>query len=85
MPDTGFPPADTADVVLDVRGLAPPEPLERVLDALATLPPTERLLMIIDREPRPLYGILRQNGFLHACTMRPDAVFEVLIWRGAAA
>ncbi|NYT83059.1 DUF2249 domain-containing protein [Alcaligenaceae bacterium] len=80
--NTGLSPAGATDLVLDVRGLMPPEPLERVLDALATLPPSKRLLMVIDREPRPLYGILRQNGFLHACTARTDAAFEILIWKG---
>lgn len=81
--NTGLSPAGAMDLVLDVRGLMPPEPLERVLDALATLPPSKRLLMVIDREPRPLYGILRQNGFLHACTVRSDTAFEILIWKGS--
>ncbi len=51
------------DIVLDVGGLAPPEPLERILDALADLAPGARLRVLIDREPHPLYGILRNNGY----------------------
>lgn len=67
------------DIALDVCGLAPPEPLERVLDALSTLLPGQRLRVLIDREPRPLYPILRQNGFRHAQQQRPDFLYEILI------
>lgn len=68
-------------VMLDVRGLAPPEPMERVLSALDVLEPEGRLLMIIDRQPRPLYRILRNNGYEYLETLRPEGVFEILIWR----
>ena len=53
-----------SDITLDVCGLEPPEPLERVLEALSDLPKGRRLRMLIDREPRPLYRILQNNGFL---------------------
>jgi uncharacterized protein (DUF2249 family) len=81
MADAGLPSARSADVVLDVRGLEPPEPLERVMDALASLPQKDILLMIIDREPRPLYGILQRNGFLFDCALRADMGFNIFIWR----
>ena len=68
------------DILLDVCGLAPPEPLERVLDALAVLAPGPRLRMRIDREPRPLYGILDKNNFLYQATVLPDYRYEILIW-----
>ena len=68
------------DILLDVCGLAPPEPLERVLDALAVLAPGHRLRMRIDREPRPLYGILDKNNFLYQATVLPDYRYEILIW-----
>jgi uncharacterized protein (DUF2249 family) len=51
------------DRELDVRDLAPPEPLERVLDALADLPPGDRLLVHHRREPFPLYDLLRRMGY----------------------
>jgi uncharacterized protein (DUF2249 family) len=70
------------DIVhLDVCGLQPPEPLERVLDALSTLPPQQQLCMLIDREPLPLYRILDNNGYGYRATMRPDYRFEILIWK----
>jgi uncharacterized protein (DUF2249 family) len=67
-------------VRLDVRGLEPPEPMERVLGALDTLRPGDQLLMIIDRQPRPLYRILDSNGYAYRETLIPEGVFEILIW-----
>jgi uncharacterized protein (DUF2249 family) len=65
---------------LDVCGLEPPEPMERVLEALSGLPTGERLCMLIDREPYPLYRILDNNGFAHSTQARPDFLYEILIW-----
>jgi uncharacterized protein (DUF2249 family) len=70
------------EIKLDVCGLAPPEPLERVLDALLTLRSGQRLCMLIDREPHPLYPILERNGFVHQTRIRPDRLVEILIWQG---
>ncbi len=67
--------------VLDVRGLDPPEPMERVLNALGELGPDEHLLMIIDRQPRPLYRILHNNGYEYWETFKPEGIFEIRIWR----
>lgn len=70
-----------SDVELDVCGLEPPEPLERVLDALSRLQAGQRLRVIIGREPFPLYRILDNNGYQHKTTSRPDYLYEVLIWQ----
>lgn len=66
-------------IELDVCGLQPPEPLERVLEALSRLQPGQRIRMLIDREPRPLYGILERNGYAYEATLRDDYVYEILI------
>jgi TusA-related sulfurtransferase len=68
------------DIFLDVCGLEPPEPLERVLDALASLPPGARLRMLIDREPHPLYGILRNNRYDYSSRVDEQHRYEILIW-----
>ncbi len=68
-------------VHLDVCGLEPPEPLERVLAALDQLQPQQRLSMLIDREPLPLYRILTNNGYAHQTRTRPDFLYEILIWK----
>lgn len=65
---------------LDVRGLQPPEPMERVLDALDTLAQGAVLCMRIDREPRPLYRILVNNGFVYRITTLADFDYELRIW-----
>lgn len=67
------------EIHLDVCGLEPPEPMERVLEALSHLSKTQRLCMVIDREPRPLYRILDNNGFTHVTKFRPDYLYEILI------
>jgi uncharacterized protein (DUF2249 family) len=72
---------DTDIVFLDVCGLEPPEPLERVLDALSALEPGKKLRMLIDREPFPLYRILANNGYQHRTEARPDFRYEILIWQ----
>lgn len=68
------------DVILDVCGLEPPEPLERVLDALSRLASGRRLRVVIGREPFPLYRILEKNGYAYQTRCREDYLFEVLIW-----
>lgn len=71
------------DISLDVCGLEPPEPLERVLGALSQLKPEQRLCMLIDREPRPLYRMLEANGFRYSVNARPDHLFEITIRHNA--
>jgi uncharacterized protein (DUF2249 family) len=66
------------DLLLDVRGLMPPEPLERVMDALDSLTPANRIVMLIDREPVPLYRILERNGY-HYRTVGQDGIYRVEI------
>ena len=51
------------EITLDTRGMAAPEPLEHCLEALAELAPAQALIMLLDREPLPLYDILRRSGF----------------------
>ncbi len=66
-------------IELDVCGMEPPEPLELVLEALSVLQPDQCLRVLIDREPRPLYQILRKNGFVHEAELRPDYLYYILI------
>lgn len=51
------------DHLLDVADLPPPEPLERALDALTDLPAGDRLLLHHNRQPYPLYDLLRAMGY----------------------
>lgn len=70
-----------AEIILDVRGLEPPEPMVKVLDALETMPPGDSLRMVHNREPFPLYGILQQDGYQYRTETCADGHFEIVIWR----
>lgn len=65
--------------IIDGRGMVPPEPMELTLAALDTLPDGEELLLLLYCEPRPLYGLLAQNGYAHHSHTRPDGTVEVHI------
>jgi tRNA 2-thiouridine synthesizing protein A len=67
--------------VVDARYLEPPEPFVRTMDMLDTLAPGERMLLLLFREPHPLYRVLRQNGYSHETELVADGTFEILIWR----
>ena len=66
--------------VLDVSELYPPEPLERILDALASLPKNACLQVLHRREPQPLYGILENMGYRWQTHQTGPGRFEILIW-----
>ena len=68
---------------LDARGWDPPEPIVRVLEALNGLPRGSKIVMLLDCEPRPLFRILKLQGFEYRCGPAPEGYFEVAIWRAA--
>ena len=66
--------------VVDARGLMPPEPMELTMTALDELQgPEDELLLLIYREPFPLYGILQRNGYSHRTESTPDGTFHIHI------
>lgn len=67
-------------LVVDARGLEPPEPLVRVLEALDRLEQGQRLLLLLEREPFPLYSILERNGYQHTTRMNEEGTFYIEIW-----
>lgn len=69
------------EVQINVCALAPPEPMEHVLEALSELGRDDRLAVLIEREPHPLYRILDRHGYRHCITERPDHLYDLLIWR----
>jgi uncharacterized protein (DUF2249 family) len=68
------------ETILDVRGLPAPEPLERVLTALSALMPGDRLRLLIDIEPRPLYLMLDRNDLCHHTEPGVGSGYAVTIW-----
>lgn len=72
-------PTDIPEIYLDLRGMFPPEPMERVLDALTMLAPGQQVRMLIDREPHPLYRILERNGYTFRCSEPEPGLYQVVI------
>ncbi|MBI2378101.1 MAG: DUF2249 domain-containing protein [Deltaproteobacteria bacterium] len=58
--------------VLELIGLEPPEPLERILEALARLPRGGSLLAELPRVPWPLFKVLSEQGASSEHLERPD-------------
>ncbi len=73
-----------APVIVDARGLMPPEPLNLTLEALDPLPPDGEVLLLLYREPGPLYDILRRNGYVHRTETNSDGEFAIHIGHAAA-
>ncbi|MCB1801571.1 MAG: DUF2249 domain-containing protein [Gammaproteobacteria bacterium] len=65
---------------IDVCGLEPPEPLERILDGLADLAPGDWLRVRHRRDPVPLYRMLRDMGYAWQTTRVAVEHFEIVIW-----
>jgi uncharacterized protein (DUF2249 family) len=68
-------------LAVDVRGLEPPEPLVRILDALESLPAGATLRAQTDREPCHLFGEAEQRGFRHDCNEQPDGSWITILAR----
>jgi uncharacterized protein (DUF2249 family) len=72
-------PSGEAFVELDARGLEPPEPLVKILEALAALPAGAQLRAHTDRRPMHLYAQLEERGFAGESTEQSDGSFVTLI------
>jgi uncharacterized protein (DUF2249 family) len=68
-------------VGLDVRGLAPPEPMLRVLESLAGLPAQAALVVQIHREPVFLYDMIAADGWGHTSRQLGPDHWEVRLRR----
>jgi uncharacterized protein (DUF2249 family) len=73
------------DLVVDARGLEPPQPMERILEALTILQGGQRLRFLMHREPFPLYRLLQRNGYQWRTERSSAGDFEIVIWEPAPA
>jgi len=73
----------TPVVEVDARGLEPPQPLAKILQAVATLPADTRLRAYTDRRPMHLYPKLAERGFVGESEEQPDGSFITHICRTA--
>lgn len=73
--------APTSQREVDVRGLEPPEPLIRILEALETLPAGISLRAHTDREPCHLFGEAERRGFGYVCNEQSDGSWITVLTR----
>lgn len=66
-------------MLLDNRGLEPPQPMMRTLEALESLAPGETLSIINDRRPMFLYEQLEEQGLKYVTTPQEDGSFLIEI------
>lgn len=81
--DGGAAPEDAGEgvVILDVRGLDPPEPMVRTLAALEALPPGGTLVQVNVRTPRFLLPRLDELGWRYEVREQGDELVRVFIRR----
>ncbi|MCC6823894.1 MAG: DUF2249 domain-containing protein [Verrucomicrobia subdivision 3 bacterium] len=60
---------------VDARGLEPPQPMVKILEALASLPPGAMLQARTDRRPMHLYARLEERGFTGESQEQSDGSF----------
>jgi uncharacterized protein (DUF2249 family) len=66
---------------VDARGLEPPQPLVKILEAVATLPQGVRLRARTDRRPMHLYAQLEERGFVGESEEQADGSFVTYVHR----
>jgi len=71
--------ASAHEILVDARGLEPPEPMERVMQTLSLLRSGQAIRLLLHREPYPLYLILAERGYRHDTRMDADGSYVILI------
>ncbi len=66
-------------MIIDNRGLQPPEPMMRTLKALEELEKGTKLIIINDRRPMFLYEELDERGYKHQTSEQEDGSFQIEI------
>lgn len=72
-------PISADEILIDARQLEPPEPMEKVMQALALLRPGQSIRMLLHREPFPLYPLLAERGYCHVTQPAPDGSYVIVI------
>lgn len=70
-------------MILDNRGLEPPQPMMRTLAALEELNDGQTLIIINDRRPMFLFEQLDEVGYLYLTEQQDDGSYKVTISRKA--
>jgi uncharacterized protein (DUF2249 family) len=68
-------------LAIDVRGLEPPQPMVRILEAIDGLSAGDRLEILHERRPIFLYPQLEDRGFLHETSEPAPGLVRIVIRR----
>lgn len=68
-------------IAVDARGLEPPLPMVRILEAATDLPSGVTVQARTDRRPLHLYALLEERGLAAETTAEPDGSFLTHIRR----
>lgn len=68
-------------LTLDVRNMTPPEPLMEVFDTIEDFAPGDRLTVVIDCHPVPLFRMLERDGYAYEVTPGTESNYIIAIWR----
>lgn len=68
------------ELTLDVRGMEPPQPLDLVLETIGDFQVGDRLKLVIDCHPMPLFKFLDRNGYGYRNEPGKESVHEITIW-----
>jgi tRNA 2-thiouridine synthesizing protein A len=68
-------------MILDNRGLEPPQPMMRTLAALENLKENEILTIMNDRRPMFLYEQLEELGYKQRTEPQEDGSFKIEIFK----
>ncbi|SDO09749.1 Uncharacterized conserved protein [Psychrobacillus sp. OK028] len=66
-------------MILDNRGLEPPQPMMRTLAKLESMNAGETIAIINDRRPMFLYAELNELGYTHNTEPLDDGSFKITI------
>jgi len=75
------PAAAEAPLVVDARGLEPPQPMAKILEALPRIAAGGQILALTDRRPMLLYPKLEERGFTYSTQETGNGWFETRIWK----
>lgn len=68
-------------LVVDARGLEPPQPMAKILETLPRIAGGGQILALTDRRPMLLYPKLEERGFAYSTEEMAHGWFETRIWK----
>jgi uncharacterized protein (DUF2249 family) len=68
-------------IVVDARGLEPPQPMAKILENLPRIAAGGHILAMTDRRPMLLYPKLEERGFAFSTEETTNGWFETRIWK----